>query len=264
MTGAGDRPSGRPRARGRTPSGNLPAVGAAPTARGEETRTRIVETALRLFRERGYDETTMRLIAEEAGVALGNAYYYFRSKDHLIQEYYARSHEEHEAASEPTLAGTKDFKARLRAVMHARVDVSEPYHRFAAALFRTAADPENPLSPFNEQSRPIRDRSTALLARVVDGSTLKVPKDLRAELPRLLWLYEMGIVLFWIHDRSAGRARTRRLVDRSADLVARLVGLASNPLLRPVRTAALRMVKEVEGEMSADSPTEEEGDDADA
>jgi AcrR family transcriptional regulator len=258
----GDRPRRRGRGAGRTPADGAPAV-AAPTARGEETRTRIVETALRLFRERGYDETTMRLIAEEAGVALGNAYYYFRSKDHLIQEYYARSHEEHERASEPALSTETDFKKRLRAVMHARVDVSEPYHRFAAALFRTAADPENPLSPFNEASRPVRERSTALLARVVDGSKLKVPDDLRAELPRLLWLYEMGIVLFWIHDRSPERRRTRRLVDRSVDLVARLVALASNPLLRPVRRTALRMVKEVEGEVGGDRPDADDADTGD-
>lgn len=227
------------------------------TARGEETRARIIETALRLFRERGYDETTMRLIAEEAGVALGNAYYYFRSKDHLIQEYYTRSHEEHETASEPVLADGRDFRERLRGVLQARVDVSDPYHRFAAALFRTAADPENPLNPFSEPSKATRDRSIALMTRVVEGSSLKVPDDLKAELPRLLWLYEMGIVLYWIHDRSAGRVRTRRLVDRSVDVVARLVGLASNPLLRPVRKAALRMLKDVEREAEGTAEEDE-------
>jgi len=41
--------------------------------RGEATRRAIVETALRLFRERGYDKTTMRAIAAEAGVSVGNA-----------------------------------------------------------------------------------------------------------------------------------------------------------------------------------------------
>src|SRR5438093_12676940 len=55
------------------------------TPKGEQTRAIILETALDLFRERGYEETTMRVIAERAGVALGNAYYYFRSKEHLIQ-----------------------------------------------------------------------------------------------------------------------------------------------------------------------------------
>ena len=30
-----------------------------------------------------------------------------------------------------------------------------------------------------------------------------MPEELRAELPELLWLYQMGLVLFWVHDRSA-------------------------------------------------------------
>ena len=58
------------------------------TARGEQTKQLIVETAMRLFREHGYEQTTMRAIAREAGVSVGNAYYYFASKEHLIQAFY--------------------------------------------------------------------------------------------------------------------------------------------------------------------------------
>src|SRR5262249_61561005 len=66
----------------------------AKTSRGEQTRALILETALDLFKENGYEETTMRAIAQRAGVALGNAYYYFRSKEHLIQAFYGRTHQE--------------------------------------------------------------------------------------------------------------------------------------------------------------------------
>lgn len=45
--------------------------------KSEQTRALILETAMRLFQERGYDKTTMRAIAQEAGVSVGNAYYYF-------------------------------------------------------------------------------------------------------------------------------------------------------------------------------------------
>jgi AcrR family transcriptional regulator len=67
--------------------------------KGEQTRRAIAEAALRLFREQGYEATTMRAIAKEAGVATGNAYYYFGSKEELIHAYYARNHAEH--AAEP-------------------------------------------------------------------------------------------------------------------------------------------------------------------
>src|SRR5207245_11267569 len=73
------------------------------TQKGEQTKALIVNTALDLIRQRGYEETTMRAIAEKAGVSLGNAYHYFQSKDHLIEAFYQATHEEHLAASLPAL-----------------------------------------------------------------------------------------------------------------------------------------------------------------
>src|SRR5215468_10212410 len=52
------------------------------------TRQRIVETALRLFAAKGYEQTTMRDIAKETGCALGLAYRYFASKEELVLELY--------------------------------------------------------------------------------------------------------------------------------------------------------------------------------
>ncbi len=53
-------------------------------AGGEVTRARILATALDLFRRRGFDRTTMRDVASGAGVSLGAAYHYFRSKEELF------------------------------------------------------------------------------------------------------------------------------------------------------------------------------------
>src|SRR6266850_2650368 len=50
-------------------------------AASEETRRQILETALALFRERGFEDTTMRDVAARAGLSLGSAYYYFKSKE---------------------------------------------------------------------------------------------------------------------------------------------------------------------------------------
>ena len=217
----------------------------AKTKKAGKTRARILDTAMRLFRERGYEETTMRAIAEEAGVSLGNAYYYFSSKERLIQGFYARTHEEHLVASEPILERERDLGARLRGVMHAKLDTIMPYHRFAGVLFRTAADPESPLNPFNPESQPVRERATLLLGEVVTGSTARIPESLAVELPRLLWLYHMGIVLFWVHDPSPGCERSYRLADATVDLVVRLITLGSNPLLRPLLRSGLKVLHEV-------------------
>jgi AcrR family transcriptional regulator len=126
------------------------------TLKGDQTKALILETALQMFRERGYEETTMRAIAEKAGVSLGNAYYYFHSKEHLIQDFYHRIHEEHLAAATPALEKHSSLKARLLTVMRLNIDTLKPYHQFAGVLFKTAAHPESPLNPFAPESDRVR------------------------------------------------------------------------------------------------------------
>ena len=223
-----------------------PADAPAPRrARGEQTRQLILETALRLFRERGYAETTMRVIAKEAGVAVGNAYYYFDSKEHLIQGFYDRNQIAHRAAAERVLSAEKDFAPRLRGVLHAGIDVNVPYHAFAATFFKSAAEPSSPLSPFSKESSPAREAAIAIFRDVVEGSGAKLDPELRRELPELLWLGWMGVILFWVYDKSPDQRRTRRLIDGAVPLIDRLVGLSRLRVLRPALRQVLALLDSV-------------------
>jgi len=215
------------------------------TPKGEQTKTLILNTALEMLHERGYENTTMRAIAQKAGVSLGNAYHYFGSKDHLIQAFYHQTHDNHLRASLPVLQKETSLKVRLLSVMRLKIDTLEPYHEFAGVLFQTAADPHSPLNPFAHAAAPVRRDSIKLFEDLVAGSKARIPEDLRAELPYLLWLYHMGIILFWIHDSSRKQARTYRLIDQTVDLLDKLISLASNPFMRPVRKRALKLVAEL-------------------
>jgi AcrR family transcriptional regulator len=217
----------------------------APPSKSEQTRATIRDAAMRLFRRDGYDGTTMRAIAKEAGVSVGNAYYYFSSKEHLIQAFYDGIQEEHAAAAAAVLARESDFEPRLRGVLEAWLDVAAPSHEFAAQFFKNAADPDSPLSPFSEESTPAREASTGLYQRVVDGADIKIAPALRRELPGLLWLLQMGFVLFWVHDRSPDQARTRALVVQGAPIVDRLVRLARLPVVRGIVDDLVTVIAEV-------------------
>ena len=227
------------------------------TVKGDQTKALILETALEMFRERGYDETTMRAVAQKAGVSLGNAYYYFRSKEFLIQAFYERLHETHLAAALPALENEKTLKARLLTVMRTKMDTMKPYHQFAGVLFKTAAHPQSPLNPFADETDPVRQASIQLFEKVLDGEKVRIPKDLRAELPYLLWVYSMGITLFWIHDQSPKHRRTYRLIDHTVELLDKLIHLASNPFMRPLRKQALRLVEEIKEALPDEDESEE-------
>ena len=224
------------------------------TGKGEQTRAQILETALDLFRERGYEETTMRAIAESAGVSVGNAYYYFKSKEHLIQAFYARTHDEHLAASREVLERERGLRERFLGVMRAKLDTIAPYHQFSGVLFKTAADPASPLNPFSAESLPVRQQSTDLFAEMITGGDTRLPAELVAALPNLLWVYHMGIVLYWIHDDSPGCAKSYRLMERSVRLILRLISLFQFPLLRPFLKELLVLVENLRGEVVPAAP----------
>jgi AcrR family transcriptional regulator len=215
------------------------------TPRAEQTRAAIVEAALRLFREHGYEAATMRAIAREAGVSTGNAYYYFASKEELIQEFYLRSHAEHAAACRGILDTDQDFASRLRGTLRNLIQVLNPYHSFAATFYKSAAEPTSPLSPFSKESTPARDASIALYREVTDGSSAKIDRELRAELPELLWLYSMGIVLFWVYDASPGCAKTYRLIDATVPLADRLISMSRMPVLRGTTREVVAIIREI-------------------
>jgi AcrR family transcriptional regulator len=215
------------------------------TKRGETSRAAIFQAALDLFQERGYEATTMRAIAERAGVSLGNSYHYFPSKEHLVLAFYRHTHELHREVIDPLLAREKDFGARLRGAIRAIVVTCEPFHAVAGSIFSSVSNPASPVNPFGATARPLRDEVIAMYAEVVGGSNAKIPADMAAELPLLLWLYQMGILYFWIFDRSPGRLRTLEVIDQTTDLIVRLIGLANLPVLRGSRRRVLSLVRSI-------------------
>lgn len=54
----------------------------------------LIQTALKLFSEKGYDKTSIRSIATEAGVSLGLMYNYFSGKEELLLEIFRRGNED--------------------------------------------------------------------------------------------------------------------------------------------------------------------------
>jgi len=52
--------------------------------KGASNRQRIIEAADRLFHTRGYNQTSFSDISEVTGIPRGNFYYYFRTKDDIL------------------------------------------------------------------------------------------------------------------------------------------------------------------------------------
>jgi hypothetical protein len=75
----------------------------------------------------------------------------------------------------------------------------------------------------------------------------KMPKDLAAHLPKILWLFQMGLILYWIYDRSPQQRRTQRLMTASLSLLVSGLSLARLALLKPLRTKIVELIVLAEG-----------------
>ncbi len=95
-------------------------------------KAEFLDTAMSLFIERGYDDTSVNAIIEAVGVSKGAFYHYFRTKEELLDELAARAGEQAMAIVEPIVsepgvpavdkmnamfARTNAFKAQNRELM---------------------------------------------------------------------------------------------------------------------------------------------------
>src|SRR5215475_11251418 len=67
-------------------SSRTTATAVAPASKSEKSRDSILIAAARLFRRQGYSATTLRQIAAMAKIKAGSVYYYFDSKEQILDE----------------------------------------------------------------------------------------------------------------------------------------------------------------------------------
>jgi len=209
----------------------------------KETGEKIFQAALELFRIEGFENATMRDIAQSAGVATGAAYYYYRSKEAIVLEFYRRASEEMRPKIEQAIASGGKFEARLHNLIGVKLDHFTSHRGVLRALLRSGADPSHPLSPFSTGTKEIRDADIHSFERILTGGDVRIPGDLRAALPGILWFFQMGVIFFWVIDESPEQERTNDLLRRSVKAVASLVRLSALPFMRPVRKTALQIAK---------------------
>ena len=215
----------------------------ASTEKGKQTRGAIFQSAMSLFRERGFDATTMRDIGADADVALGAAYYYFPSKEAIIQEYYGVVQAERKRRVVEALAIRKmDLRDRLQFALESKLDIVAKDRRLLGVIFRYSGEPEHLLSCLGPATAEARRESIEVFSRAMGDERL--PKDLQQLLPVALWALQMGLLILFLYDESPGQKRTRRVLEGTLDLTMRLLQLAKFPVLKPIRGKVLTLLRD--------------------
>ncbi|WP_280468066.1 TetR/AcrR family transcriptional regulator [Nocardia cyriacigeorgica] len=102
-------------------------------------RERLVEAAVQVFYERGVEKTTIADIAKVAEVPVGNVYYYFKTKDQLIEAAVA-AHRDQLARLLEELDRLDSPQARLRGLIAGWVDLRDQAAQFGCPFGTLASE----------------------------------------------------------------------------------------------------------------------------
>ena len=225
--------------------------------KGLATRQKLLDISLQLFRERGFDQTTMRDIAKAAGMATGAAYYHFPSKDAIVAAYYHTVQETQLAAMQASFAsasssggtnGNATLRDRLVIAYRTAIDVIAKDRMMLHVVMRTMGDREHPLSVLGPGTHEVREMSREIYVTALRGT--EVPEEFLPVVSRAAMALQMALVLYFFYDTSPGFARTYRLAEQAAALVAELLTAVSSPMgqvfAKPLLARIERVLREAD------------------
>ena len=187
------------------------------TRKGEQARQRILESALHLFGSQGYEETTMRDIAAEAGYSPGLTYRYFASKEELVLELYQNLCVELGEYTRNIPAHS--LPERFHLCIIRQLELMTPHREALSALFGTALNSHSKAGVFGENTADIRRRARRTYLGIIQGAK-DVPKESQCEdLATVLYGMHLAMVLFWLIDESEKVWRTHLLLAFLRDML---------------------------------------------
>jgi AcrR family transcriptional regulator len=184
---------------------------------------------MQMIAARGYQATTLRDVAKEAGVSVGLLYRYFPSKQAVVIALYDELSSAYARQAADMPAGR--WRDRFIFALTASLDVLAPHRMALRALTPVlVGDPDEGI--FSASTAFSRLRVQQVFEQAVTGASDAPKAPIAAALGRLLYLVHLAVLLWWLLDKSGHQRATTALVA----LIQQLLPSASLTLrVPPVR-----------------------------
>jgi AcrR family transcriptional regulator len=189
------------------------------------TGQRILETAARLFACTGWERTTTREIAAEAGIATGTLFNYFPCKEAIAAA----------LISDALTEAEREFSSRARE----GTTLEEDLFDLIWTGFKSLRQHRSFLAPateiiFSPLARPSRERTgDAIRVRHLELVEQMIAAHGGAPVPavslQLYWTLYLGVFAYWAADTSPKQEDTLALLDQSLKLFAASLGRQGEP-----------------------------------
>ena len=179
----------------------------------QETRQAILDAAERLFRSQGFEKTTTRDLAREAGIAVGTLFNYFSTKEAIVMQLVTESLEK--------------AAARFPKRRHCGASLEEDLFLFVATGLRSLKPLRKFLQPaldtgFSPAASVNSDTAAARVNHLQQVTSLLAERELQEPTSALqlqmYWMLYVGVLSFWSNDGSPKQEDTLAMLDQSIDM----------------------------------------------
>ena len=180
------------------------------TAQGAAAKQRLYEMAVKRMARHGYEMTTLRDVAKDAGVSVGLLYRYFPSKRAVIFALYDELSADYVTATAAMQAGK--WRDRGLFALKSSLAVLTPHRTTLRGLIPVmVGDPDEGV--FGEQAAFMRVRVQNVFEHAIVGASDAPPRALAEAIGRLLYLLHLAVLLWWLLDKTVKQRATAALVQ---------------------------------------------------
>ena len=183
-----------------------------------ERRDRMLQAAMKLASEGGYEAVQMREVADDAGVALGTLYRYFPSKVHRLVAALASQFEQAEAITERRAIVGDTAHDRVMRILGGTTISLQKQPQLTEAMVRAFMFADASVLGEIEQ---VGSRLTRLIARAIAGTPDHgEATEEEAAIIRVIADVWMSALVSWANGRS-GAAEVEKSIDVAVRLLLR-------------------------------------------
>ena len=162
-------------------------------------RDELLEIAAELFAEKGFKNTTVRDIADAAGILSGSLYHHFDSKESMVDEILSTFQEELFGKYDQVLASDDDARTKIERAVRLSFEAIDR-HRHEVAIFQNEADYLGSFERFGylaERHAQSREVWMTLLTQGIEAGALR--QDLDIELVYRFIRDTVWVAVRWYH-----------------------------------------------------------------
>ena len=185
----------------------------------EKTKTKILQSAVDLIIEKGFDNASLREMAKNAGVSNPTIYNYFPSKEKLLYAYIEQKHKE----AVNTIQEIEDFhtytlREQLQTLIETELELYLEDREFIIQIVDMVFHSSGlKVGKLYETNALFIETVEEMLNIAIEAEEIAEP-PFKEHLPRLFWDYYIMVVAYWVKDDSEMFENTTQFIDHSLGL----------------------------------------------